>query len=888
MTRHRLSSGVLAVVLAGCASSAGQGADADAADASVDVAGDEGLAADPAEETPPETAGDVVDADVAPEAVEHAGVRAEQEGNTLVLGNGLVVLRFDLATGRYGAEAADGTTLLAGAESRVLFPQGDDVGRIATSVDGTSSWTATATDHAWGSGVSVEVTRIAATAPGSAPVASLADTFELLSGATFFTASTIVIWPAGTEGVPARVTRISPLVLDADTGGALYVGTDPMTHRVLDDGSEIYFDFESKMYALIEGATIQFGPGTASNWNLGLHDPASGRSVVAGFLTSDRGVGVIGLDHDPSIAKTDDGRKAFTRFEGLTHFMDGRAPIAGEGDARSLASETLYVDLLPATPFDGLEGFARFYAKRIGKKVWTDIPSGWNSWGGGSGSGGLGQEIDEPRMLANLALAAVDLAPWGMKHFMIDDGWQQGYGDWEPRSDRFPPHDGVNGMKWLAKQVRDRGMIPGLWIAPFSANKGSKLAKDHPDWFCKVGGFGVGLVGDQLLLDLSRPEVLDWLEAKFREIAEDWGYRWFKVDFSYYALFATALHDPDVTPTEVYRKAVARIRKAVGPDSFLLGISATGLWFDDGDGNRITLDNEPWWGDPVGSGDQGIKVTYKTVAHRYYLSHNVWINHPDLLFFRPDYGLTANEARAWASAVAITGGIVKLGETYEAMHAHPEWLDVIRPMLPVYPRSGRPLDLFQREYPEVWDLAADRDGRSWHVVGLFHWGKNRDAGSSKWDEEAPRTVGVDRAALGLAAGTPLLAFDAWARTWEWLDGPRVERLMDPRTGVLLVVREKPADPAVVFTTRHLMGGAVEVHDETWDPVTGTLKASVDAVPGVPITVYVAAADRTVLDATVDGGTGMAPSENDGVLALPFTPQSTFARLTVRFTPQGGT
>ena len=146
-------------------------------------------------------------------------------------------------------------------------------------------------------------------------------------------------------------------------------------------------------------------------------------------------------------------------------------------------------------------------------------------------------------------------------------------------------------------------------------------------------------------------------------------------------------------------------------------------------------------------------------------------------------------------------------------------------------------------------------------MGLFNWGKNRDAGSATWDVEAPRKIGVDRAALGLATGTTLLAFDAWDRTWEWIDGTRLERTMDPRTGLLLVVREKPADPAVVFTTRHLMGGAVEVHGEAWDQAAATLKASVDTVAGAPFTVYVATAGRTLLDATVDGGTGLVPAES---------------------------
>lgn len=802
------------------------------------------------------------------ENIEHAGVRAESDGKDLSIYNGRLALHVDLESGRLSVESATGVKMLEDAEARVLYIQGEDI--VPMKASGPCVWNATSTDHEWGSGVLVEVTCL------SGSEAEISNNYELLSNSSFFTVATTITW----KRQAPRVARISPIVLDADTGGALYIGPDPMTHRVLDNGSEVYFDFESKMYALMEGSTLQFGPGTASNWNMAIYDPVSGNSVIAGFLTSEKGVGVIGLDYDESITKSNGGRKGFTRFEGISFYMGGRAPVARQDKGFSLSSEVLYIDLMPKTPFDGLEGFARLYARRIGKKVWDDIPSGWNSWGGGSGSGGLGQDIDENLILKNLDLASKDFKPWGMKYFMIDDGWQKADGDWEPNPDRFPSHDGKNGMKWIAEQIRAHGMIPGLWIAPFSADKGSQLAKEHPDWFAKVGPFGIGLVGDALLLDLSRPEVLDFLESKFKEIAQDWGYRWFKVDFSYYALFATDLHDPSVTPTEVYREAIRRIRKAIGPDSFLLGIAAVGLWFDDGDGNRITLDNMPRWGDPQGIGDQGIKVTYKTLAHRYYLNHNLYVLHPDLLFFRDTQGLTFEEARTWATAVALTGGIVKIGESYESMHAHPEWMEVVRRMLPVYPRSGRPLDLFLREYPEVWDMRLEREGRSWHVVGLFNWGKNRDAGSSEWDAEEPRVIGVDKAALGFAKD--VLVFDSWAGTWEWVSGPRIERLLQPRSCALLIVRERPATPSVISTTRHLMGGAVEVENETFDTASGVLTALIDTVPKASISVYIATAGKALTQVTVQQGSDVKPDVHDDVVSISFIAEGGQAQIYVTF------
>lgn len=171
----------------------------------------------------------------------------------------------------------------------------------------------------------------------------------------------------------------------------------------------------------------------------------------------------------------------------------------------------------------------------------------------------MGTNINETIILKNLDLAEQDFLPYGMKYFMIDDGWQDHDDDWNSNKDRFPDHDGMEGMAWL--------------------------------------------------------------EDLMHKVAVDWGYKWSKMDFSYYTLFATNLDNPDMTPSEAYHNALARIRQAIGPDTFLLLISATGLGFDLADGNRVTMDTEPWWGDDVGVFEPSFKSSYATFTRRYYLNH---------------------------------------------------------------------------------------------------------------------------------------------------------------------------------------------------------------------------------------------------------------------------
>ena len=126
--------------------------------------------------------------------------------------------------------------------------------------------------------------------------------------------------------------------------------------------------------------------------------------------------------------------------------------------------------------------------------------------------------------------------------FQVDDGWEKGLGDWEANLDRFP-----SGMENLADAISKKGYIPGLWIAPFIVDLRSDFAKKHRDWLLRGENGSLIPAGMNPLwgkfqlinpysfycLDLSRDDVLEYLDDLMEKIINRWGFRYIKLDFMY-------------------------------------------------------------------------------------------------------------------------------------------------------------------------------------------------------------------------------------------------------------------------------------------------------------------------------------------------------------------
>jgi len=103
----------------------------------------------------------------------------------------------------------------------------------------------------------------------------------------------------------------------------------------------------------------------------------------------------------------------------------------------------------------------------------------------------------------------------GIECFVVDDGWfgqrnndRAGLGDWTPSREKFP-----RGLRPLIGRVNDLGMRFGLWVEPEMVNPDSDLYRAHPDWVYHFDGRTRSLQRNQLVLNLARPDVAQWMLA---------------------------------------------------------------------------------------------------------------------------------------------------------------------------------------------------------------------------------------------------------------------------------------------------------------------------------------------------------------------------------------
>lgn len=179
---------------------------------------------------------------------------------------------------------------------------------------------------------------------------------------------------------------------------------------------------------------------------------------------------------------------------------------------------------------EGLGGMSRVYHRlyrtRLCRGHWRDRPrpvliNNWEAtW----------FDFDERRLL-DLARRARRL---GVELFVLDDGWfgrrdddRSSLGDWHEHPRRLP-----RGLEGLVRKLDRLGLGFGLWFEPEMVSPDSDLYRAHPDWCLHVPGRSRSPARSQLVLDFSRPEVVEAIYARMAAVLRRVPVRYVKWDMN--------------------------------------------------------------------------------------------------------------------------------------------------------------------------------------------------------------------------------------------------------------------------------------------------------------------------------------------------------------------
>jgi len=173
----------------------------------------------------------------------------------------------------------------------------------------------------------------------------------------------------------------------------------------------------------------------------------------------------------------------------------------------------------------------------------------------------------------------------GAQRFVLDDGWfgsrrndKAGLGEWWVSREIYP-----GGLHEIVERVRNAGMEFGLWFEPEMVNPDSDLYRAHPEWVLGVEGLDQIASRNQLVLDLTRPEVRDYLFAKIDALISE-----YDIDYIKWDMNRDIQHpgDADGKPaahrqTHAVYSLIDRLRKA-HPDTEIESCSSGGARADYG------------------------------------------------------------------------------------------------------------------------------------------------------------------------------------------------------------------------------------------------------------------------------------------------------------------
>jgi len=455
-------------------------------------------------------------------------------------------------------------------------------------------------------------------------------------------------------------------------------------------------------------------------------NPRTQIKAERGVFTSEWFAGIARLDEGESVVLGfTKVARAFSQVYARLERNPSRSEIRAECDFEGKkleAGKEFYCEPLVVIPGDlsgrNFEAYAENLASDMGVTKVRRLPVGWCSWYQ------YYTGITASEIRKNLFTLSENFREFEIEVVQLDDGYQKAVGDWLRPNEKFS-----DGLSSLAKEIENERKIPGIWLAPFTVQRKSKIFKEKKDWLVKSKSGKPVLAGINPLwggryygLDLTNEEVLSWLRDVF-EALHSYGFRFFKLDFLASAMVEGERKDNNFTRVEAGRRALEVIREAVGNDSYILGgggpiLLGVGIF----DAQRIGGDVAHFWKAPWQTilrdrSSVGLRNSLLWLFTRFFLNGRVFDGDPDCVMVRgKKTRLKLFERQTLASAVGIFGGAILFSDDLSL------WDDEAREMaarlLPHERVNSHSPYLWQCEMPNV--LVSDfRDNQGEYKVVLI-------------------------------------------------------------------------------------------------------------------------------------------------------------------------
>lgn len=481
-------------------------------------------------------------------------------------------------------------------------------------------------------------------------------------------------------------------------------------------------------------------------------------------------------------------------------------------------------------------------------------PVGWMTWYA------LQFDTCEQTVLENADRLKKLFGPWSPKLCLWVD-WEWNHCSWDangiPGVDPFTPRPDVypNGLAPVAGAIRERGLIPALWMGPTNDGRLTRAFQEHPDWVLGEKKEWCG----RYWIDPTHPEVLEeYIPAVFRQ-ALAWGYEMLKWDCLPATLwtcdlFHDRLYNRSISSEQAVRGLVRAARETVGPDVYMLSCSGeadreVGFAMDCFSAARIGGDVFAW--------EKFIHSALRRVYHCY-AWHNVTLYaDADNLVLREEFNTPA-QARSRVSFYGLAGLPVTIGDDLRKLPA--ERCDLLRRLMPV--ADIHPAELEHKLCGDAYsmqNLAVCREFGSWNVVCV-----------TNLRHETLRIAPHLRRDFHLA-GERFAVYDYWNRRFLGIHAGNIAMELAPTDSAVLRITPLGETPVIIHTSRHITQGAVELEQVRWadDRLTGSALA---AVPGEEwiMVLYLPEPYRF---AGIEAGAPAEATVEDNLLTVVFHPEN---------------